>query len=170
MGFPVISFHVLAESLLQFLGAAMHAATQWALGQGGKPPLDEMKQTVNSQNRSLEFLEELAEGANDYAALFNPEHKKWNEYGTSTKKHLATIIKDLRVKQIRPLMFAVLRKFSVKEAKLAFRLFVFWSVRFLIYGGRGGLLDRNYALRAQKIGKAEITTAKELTAECICLA
>jgi len=59
-------------------------------------------------------------------------------------------------------MFAVSRHFSIKEAKLAFRLFVFWSVRFLIVGGRGGLLDRNYALRAQDIGNGKIKTAKQL--------
>ncbi len=124
---------------------------------------DKVKQVVNGQNRALEFLDELAEGANDYAALFNSDHKKWNEYGTSTRNHLATINRDLRVLQIRPLMFAVARNFSVKEARLAFRLFVFWSVRFLIVGGRGGLLDRNYSLRAQEIGTGKIKTAEQLT-------
>jgi len=54
----------------------------------------------------------------------------------------------LRVQQIRPLMFAVSRHFSNTEADKAFRLFVSWSVRFLIYGGRGGMLDTQYSLRA----------------------
>lgn len=123
-----------------------------------------IKATIDSQNRAMEFLEELAGSANDYAALFNSDHKKWNEYGTSTRKHITTINRDLRVEQIRPLMFAVAKHFSVKEAKRAFRLFVFWSVRFLIFGGRGGLLDRNYALAAQKIGTGIITTADALLA------
>lgn len=123
---------------------------------------DKVRQIVNSQTRSMEFLDELAEGATDYAALFNSDHPKWNQYGSSTRKHLATINRDLRVEQIRPLMFAVSRKFSVKEAARAFRSFVFWSVRFLIVGGRGGLLDRNYALRAHDIGQRRIKTAKEL--------
>ena len=123
---------------------------------------DRVKQTVNSPNRALEFLDELAEGANDYAALFNPDNKKWNQYGRSTRKHISTMNRDLRVEQIRPLMLAVARHFSVKEAKLAFRLFVFWSVRFLIVGGRGGLLDRNYAQRAQEIGTGQTKTAKQL--------
>jgi len=79
-------------------------------------------------------------------------------------KHLATINRDLRVEQIRPLMFAVARHFSVKEAKKAFRLFVYWSVRFLIVGGRGGLLDRNYSLRAQEVSKQTIKNAEQLTA------
>ena len=106
----------------------------------------------------------IADSANDYAALFNSDAKKWNEYGTSTRKHISTINRDLRVLQIRPLMFAVAKKLSVKEAKLAFKLFVFWSVRFLMVGGRGGLLDRNYSIRAQEIASGKIKTAQKTAA------
>ncbi len=126
--------------------------------------LDKVRGYVNSQSKALQFLEELSDSADDYAALFNPGASKWNEYGTSTRKHLATINLGLRVEQIRPLMFAAARHFSVKEAKRAFRLFVHWSVRFLIVGGRGGLLDRNYSLRAQEVGARKIKNADELLA------
>jgi hypothetical protein len=124
---------------------------------------DKIKGAINSQLRAIEFLDELAESAPTYAALFNADHKKWNEYGTLTRKNISTMTRDLRVEQIRPLMFAVARKFSVPEARKAFRLFVFWSVRFLIVGGRGGLLDRNYSLRANEVANEEIKTAQELT-------
>ena len=59
-------------------------------------------------------------------------------------------------------MFAVSRHFTVKEAKAAFKLLVFWSVRFLVVGGRGGLLDRNYAVRANEIAIGNIKTAERL--------
>jgi hypothetical protein len=108
-------------------------------------------------------LEDAAESADDYAALFNPGATKWNEYGTSTRKHLTTINRDLRVEQIRPLMFAIARHFGVNEAKKAFKLLVYWSVRFLIVGGRGGLLDRNYSLRAQEVSNKTIKNAAQLT-------
>jgi len=124
---------------------------------------DKIKQIVNSQIDALQLLDELAESVNDYVALFSSDHQKWNDYGTSTRKYISTIYRDLRVEQIRPLMFAIARRMSVREAQLAFRLCVFWSVRFLIVGGRGGLLDRNYSLRAQDIGTGRITTAKELS-------
>jgi hypothetical protein len=124
---------------------------------------DKIKGSVNNQLRAIEFLDDMADGANHYAALFNSDHKKWNEYGTTTKRNISTINRDLRVEQIRPLMFAVARNFSLEEAKRTFRLFVFWSVRFLIAGGRGGLLDRNYSLRAQEITNGTIKTAAELT-------
>jgi Protein of unknown function DUF262/Protein of unknown function (DUF1524) len=126
---------------------------------------DKVKQAINNQNRAIEFLDELAEASSDYAALFNSDHPKWKTYGTTTRHNIATINRDLRVEQIRPLMLAVARHFSVAEAKKAFRLFVFWSARFLIVGGRGGLLDRNYAVAAQEIGTGTIKTAAALAAK-----
>jgi hypothetical protein len=120
-----------------------------------------IKKSVNSEPRSIEFLDRLAEGATDYVALFTPDHRKWNDYGDSTREHLK-ILSLLRVEQIRPLMFSVARHFSVAEAKKAFRLFVCWSVRFLLAGGRGGLWDRAYSLRAQEVGSCAVTTTKAL--------
>jgi hypothetical protein len=124
---------------------------------------DKIKSSVNNELRAIEFLDELAESANHYAALFNSEHKKWNDYGTLTRKNITTINRDLRVSQIRPLMFAVARKFIINEAKLAFRLFVFWSVRILISGTRGGVLDRNYSVAAYEVTSGIITTATGLS-------
>jgi len=121
-----------------------------------------VRETINSKQRALEFLDMLAESANDYAALLNPSHKKWNNYGTSTRRHLSTIISTLKVEQIRPLMFAVTRSFKAGEAKQAFRLFVCWSVRFLVVGGRGGFLDTNYAKAAHEVMKGKIKTTKDL--------
>ena len=129
----------------------------------GREVFDKVKQTINTKGKAIEFLDELMDGANDYAALFNSDHKKWNEYGTSTRKHISTINNDLRVKQIIPLMFAVSRHFPNKEGKLAFQLFVYWSVRFLIVGGRGGFLDRNYSITAKEVASGKIKTAKDLS-------
>lgn len=128
---------------------------------------DKVQQHENSPNRSLEFLEELADAANDYAALYNSDHRKWNEYGSNTRKNISTINRDLRVEQIRPLIFSVSRHFSVQEGKLAFRLFVFWSVRNLVSGKRGGFFDRNYGLMAQKIAAGEIKTTEALSTAMI---
>lgn len=124
--------------------------------------LNRVKKEINSQQRAIEFLDLLANSATDYAAILNPNHQKWNDYGETTRRHILTINHHLRVEQIRPLVFAVAKHFSVKEAKKAFRLFVNWSVRFLVVGGRGGLLDRNYAIVAQQVGNEQVKTAKDL--------
>jgi len=127
--------------------------------------LARVKSDISNEIRAIEFLDKLATSADDYVAMLTPSHAKWNGYGESTRAHLRTIHQILRVEQIRPLMFAVAKYFDVIEGKKAFRMFVNWSVRFLIHGGRGGLLDRNYALASQKIGNKTITTAKELRLE-----
>ena len=129
----------------------------------GQEVFDKVRQIVNSQRSALEFLLDVASAANDYIALFNSDHSKWNQYGTRTRKHIATINRDLRVEQIRPLMFAVARHFSIKESQKALHLLVCWAVRYLIFGTRGGLLDRSYAIHAQYIAAKKIKTAKELT-------
>lgn len=125
--------------------------------------LTKVRARANGQSNTFKFLDEASEGATDYVAMFNPNHAKWNTYGTSVRNHLSTIHRDLQVEQIHPLMFAVARHFALREAKKAYQLFVFWSVRFLIAGGRGGLLDRWYSIAAQKVASREVTTAAELT-------
>lgn len=59
-------------------------------------------------------------------------------------------------------MFAIARYFPPGEANKDFRYAVSISVRFLIYGGRGGFLDEHYSGRAHDIGIGKITKAREL--------
>ena len=118
---------------------------------------------VSGPSQALAFATTLAESAQTYAALFQADNPKWNDYDDSVRRDLETML-ELGVEQIRPLMFAVALKFSPAELQSAFRLFVSWSVRFLIVGGRGGLLDRNYSVVAEKVGTGQITTAKALAA------
>lgn len=126
-----------------------------------------IKDSVTSKQRAVETISALDESVPDYVALLNPDHEKWNPYGNKTRKHIGIIAHQLRVEQIRPLMFAVSRFFTKEEARKAFRLFVCWSVRFLVVGGRGGLLDRNYAIKAQQVGNRDITTAKQLASSMV---
>ncbi len=123
---------------------------------------DKIKTEITGQSKTIDLLTQLDESAPDYVALFNADHAKWNNYKASVRGHVRTISQHLRVWQIRPLLFAVSRHFSPEETAKAFRLFVSWSVRFLIVGGRGGLLDRNYALRAYEVGTGKIKKTKEL--------
>jgi len=123
---------------------------------------EKIRKRSTSQASALDLLTKLCTDATDYAALFNSDHEKWNEYDSSIRKSIGTFQRDLRVEQIRPLMFAVARTFSPKEAARAFRMFVCWSVRFLIVGGRGGFLDRNYAVLASQVGNRTIKNATSL--------
>jgi hypothetical protein len=123
---------------------------------------EEIEERIRGTQAAMDFLRELDESAPDYVALFNPDHTKWNKYKTVIRAYIRTIQSDLKVEQIRPLLFAISRYFATDEATKAFRLCINWSVRFLVAGGRGGFLDRQYGLRAQEIGTGKIKTAKQL--------
>jgi hypothetical protein len=122
---------------------------------------DRVQTNITGPGRAVAFVTELAESVVTYAALSSPQHAKWNEYDPSVRRSLQTML-QLGVEQIRPLMFAVANKFDPAETAKAFGLFVSWSVRFLIVGGRGGVLDRKYSLAAQQVGTGAITTAQQL--------
>jgi len=107
----------------------------------------------------------LAANAADYTALFAPlEHTGWKDYDKKTRAYVYILTRILQLEQIRPLLLAVIRHFPPKEATLAFKLFLSWSVRFLIAGGGGaGVLDRHYGLRAKEITEGEVKTAAALS-------
>jgi len=122
----------------------------------------QIKDEITGETQTLKFLNDASGAVQDYVALWSSRHPKWSHYSASTRQSIETMSQHLRVQQIRPLMFAVARWLKPKEADKAFRLFVSWSVRFLIYGGRGGMLDTQYSLRAKEVGTKRITTAANL--------
>lgn len=122
----------------------------------------QIKDEITGETKTLQFLSDGSSAVQDYVALWQSRHPKWAAYPASTRHSIETMASHLRVQQIRPLMFAVSRHFPAHEADKALRLFVSWSVRFLIYGGRGGMLDTQYSLRAHDVGTKRIKTAKAL--------
>src|ERR1700674_133389 len=121
-----------------------------------------IKDEITGETKTLQFLRDASAAVHDYVALWSSRHPKWTGYSAATRQSVETIAVHLQVQQIRPLLFAVARFFDPVEAEKAFRLFVSWSVRFLIYGGRGGMLDTQYSLRAQDVGTKRITKARDL--------
>jgi hypothetical protein len=117
---------------------------------------------ITAETLAVDFIGDANKASTDYIALFEPSHPKWIGYKSTTREYLNTINKHLKVEQIRPLLFAIARHFDPEEANKAFRFAVSMSVRFLIYGGRGGFLDEHYATRAHLIGTGQITKAKDL--------
>lgn len=121
-----------------------------------------IKDEITGETKTLQFLRDASAAVPHYVALWSSRHPKWLSYSAATRQSVETIAVHLQIQQIRPLMFAVARFFDPVEADKAFRLFVSWSVRFLIFGGRGGMLDTQYSLRAQDVGTGRITTAAQL--------
>lgn len=111
--------------------------------------------------RMMTLFEELSQ---EYAAILNPEHQKWNNYSPDVRKSLQTI-SVFGISQIRPLMLSVAKHFNDKNSSIAFRKFVAWSVRFMILSMRGGRLDEGYSKLANKIHLGQIKNAEELKNE-----
>ncbi len=130
-----------------------------------KEIFDRIQENVSGRLQALTFLEKLAEYATSYSAILTPTHHKWNNYSPLIRESIS-IIRELRVQQIRPLMLAVVQQFNPPETELAFRSFINWTVRFLISGGmRGGQLESAYAEAAQKIVQGTIITTNTLLTE-----
>ena len=123
-----------------------------------------VEKAIRAERQAMDMIRALHANSSDYVALLYPrDHGRWNDFSRDGRDALFTISRELGGEQIRPLLLAVARSFSIKEAEKAFALMVSWSVRFLIAGGGGGgVLDKNYGLRAKEVSKAEIKTAKQL--------
>jgi hypothetical protein len=123
----------------------------------------ESRKKSPGERGAIDFLDLLAENANDYVAILTPTHAKWNPYSPSTRERLRTLLM-LRVTILRPLLLAVVRSFARAQAELAIRAFVSWSVRFLIVGGgRSGSNEEACAELARDVTDAKITTARALS-------
>ena len=127
---------------------------------------DTVAKKVKGATQAIGFLSLLESGAADYAAILNPKHEKWNAYPTAIRRSLeATLI--VRLKTIRPLMLAVARTFSPREAARAVNLILNASVRLMIAGGaksagRSGSVEAVLTDAAKDVSAGEITTAEQL--------
>lgn len=118
---------------------------------------------------SVGFLATLENLSSFYAAIFNPEHEKWNPHPDSMRRAVQTL-NILNIRPLRPLMLAVAAKFNPKEANEAFRMFISWGVRLFIAGStRSESSAEPLAQAAYRIfspeAKDSITTASALKKE-----
>jgi hypothetical protein len=138
----------------------------WTLSHGltrDRELASSIKDAVKSPKEAQAFVAGASAAATDFAAVFQPTHSKWKDYGEDCRHDLAILKDVLNIEQIVPLVFAVAKDFSVVEARKAIKLFVSWSVRFLLGGtGRAGRLDKQYAELANAVGTGTVTTARQL--------
>jgi hypothetical protein len=121
-----------------------------------------IRRRVSSKQAAIDLSRNLESSAKRYAAILSHGHELWQDYGAPARQHIETI-NTLRMVQVRPMLLAVLERFSINETRKALRLTVSLGVRFLIHGGLGGgVLERHYSERAQEIHAGKVTTAAQL--------
>lgn len=121
-----------------------------------------MKTHITSKQKAIDFVVKLEGGATDYAAILNPMHARWGDFGEKAKGHISLILM-FKMSQIRPLLLAVMKNFKPKEVQKTLRLMVAWCVRFLVVGGHGaGVLEEAYGTTAKAVSKGDIASAAAL--------
>jgi hypothetical protein len=124
----------------------------------------QVKRKITNARLATELAMQLALSARVYSALANPSHDLWNEFGTTSKGHIATL-NLLRMTQLRPLLLAIVEKINVQEARKAFGYLVACAVRVLIVGSRGGTVEETYSDVAKKIREGSVKTASAIRKE-----
>src|SRR5262249_5636143 len=92
-----------------------------------------IEKAIRTERQAVEMVMALDSNPADYVALLAPrDHARWNEFTRPARDAIYTITRELGGEQIRPLMLAIARNFSIQEAEKAFQMMVSWTVRFLI--------------------------------------
>jgi hypothetical protein len=126
---------------------------------------DEIKERAPNKTNSMDLLAKFHSSAGVYVAMLNPTHTFWDGYTDRTRRNLLTL-HDLGVKQIRPILLAVMERFPKREVESVLRLAVSWSVRLLATGEQGtGAVESGYGKSALRITNGEIKGAQELSLE-----
>jgi hypothetical protein len=123
-----------------------------------------VRKDVSGRSQAVGLANGLEEHAADYVGLLAPlEYPGWHGIDKETRAYLYILTRILGVEQIRPLLLATLKKLSAPQVRLASKMFLDWSVRFLVAGsGGGGPLDRAYGQLAKEIMDGQITTASNI--------
>jgi hypothetical protein len=121
-----------------------------------KEVFDQIVKNSRGPVNAIRLVAALDQMASDYAALFNPEHPKWNAYPAGMRDTVRTLM-GLEVKQMRPLLLSVAKNFTPQRAFAAFNRLVSWAVRMTIAGGsKAGRLDTFYANLAHDVNSGKI--------------
>lgn len=123
----------------------------------------DIKNKIRNKNQTITFLSNLERNTDIYLALLNPNHPLWKDYPTECTIFISEL-KELGLTQNRPLLLAILERFSNKEeVRKTLKLITSWSVRNLITGVIGaGTLEKEFSNQAKLINDGKISDARGL--------
>lgn len=117
---------------------------------------------AKAEQSAITFLTTLESMSQNYTAIFNPEHEKWNSYPDTTRRSIE-VLNLLNIRPLRPLMLAVATKFTPKEADAALQRLVSWAVRLVIASStRSGSVEVPFATVANEVMTETIQSADDL--------
>lgn len=111
-----------------------------------------IKDRTNNKQKAIDFAVTLEDNAKRYVAILNSDDNFWNDFNNRTLvKNYVQNLNDFGIIHIRPLLLAVLESFNndKKEIEKCLKLFVSWSIRFLISGSvSSGTFENQFSQRA----------------------
>lgn len=121
-----------------------------------------IKKKITSKQMAVDFADVLYKNSRLYSALLNPEHEYWNDVGAKSNNYISTL-KLLGMVQVRPLLLAILDKFSNTEIVKCLRLLTSAVVRYTISGTLStGVFEKQFSQWAVDIRGLRIKNASEL--------
>jgi len=123
----------------------------------------DIKNKIRNKNQTITLLSNLERNTETYLALLNPNHPLWRDYPNVCATFISEL-KELGLVQNRPLLLAILERFSNKdEVRKTLSLITSWSVRNLITGVIGaGTLEKEFSNQAKLINDGNINNAMGL--------
>jgi hypothetical protein len=120
---------------------------------------DKIKDKTTNKTKAVVLASDLENISQDYAAILLSSHPHWVSRGDNVRTKIDAL-HSFGVTQVRPLLLAAFKHFSIKEFNLLLDACVSWSVRSLLSGmSSGGTLEGYYSRNALKITKKEIKKA-----------
>ena len=121
-----------------------------------------IKKKVTSKQAAIDFVNELELGARNYVALLNSQHEVWAKYGQSARQAIDTF-SIFHIEQNRPLLLAILNRFTPVEVVKAMKMLVSLAVRHNITGKTGsGSSETGYSESASKVMAGAVANASGL--------
>lgn len=100
----------------------------------------DIKAKITEEESAADLAVVLAEQSEKYVAVLDPKNEMWDAYGTAVRKALTTF-ESLRVERLRPLLLAILSKFSVEEGRKAIVFLRSAAVRIIATTGINGSIE-----------------------------
>jgi uncharacterized protein with ParB-like and HNH nuclease domain len=122
-----------------------------------------IKNKITNTSQAITYLSELENDVQFYLMLLNPNHVNWNNDYHPNCRDYVKAIKELKLSRNRPLLLAILKKFSKKDIEKSLKLLLSWSVRNLItFDTPGGTLEIQFSEQAKLITNGTITSHSQL--------
>lgn len=123
---------------------------------------DDIADNIKTPKDVISFLTDLSYGLDHFAAILNRSHSYWNQFSDCPNQFVEPLLL-LRIRQNRPLLFAILSKFERRQIRSALKLVLDAGVRCNVTRELGSqVLERGYAETAASVSNGRIRNATEL--------